>query len=97
MCGRLFAATDASTALSATRGIAACAAKFKYVASSIGYHSSFQSIGCFRIINVHLSSRRRGRRTEKRARDPTTKYSTPTRGTDDYELHKYWRARFEHV
>src|SRR5216683_4426177 len=44
MCGRLLAATDTCTALSATRGIAACAAKFKYVASSIGNHSFFQSI-----------------------------------------------------
>src|SRR2546430_810805 len=39
MCGRLLAATDTCTALSATQGIAACAAKFKYVASSIGNHS----------------------------------------------------------
>ena len=54
MCGRIFAATDACTALSATRGIAACAAKFKYVASSIGNHSFFQSIDCFNVI-IQLS------------------------------------------
>src|SRR5580700_6383774 len=46
MCGRLFAATDSCTASSATRGIAACAAKFRYVASSIGNHSFFQLIDC---------------------------------------------------
>src|ERR1700676_1264281 len=87
MCGRLFAATDAWTALSATRGIAACAAKFKYVASSIGNHSSFQSIDCIVIICSQatcpacpISSSRRGRRVHKRARDPTTKYSTPITG-----------------
>src|ERR1700692_1031898 len=50
MCGRLLAATDACTAWSATRGIAACAAKFKYVASSIGNHSFFQSLDCIAII-----------------------------------------------
>src|SRR5213082_3883114 len=50
MCGRLLAATDTCTALSATQGIAACAAKFKYVASSIGNHSFFQSIDCFNVI-----------------------------------------------
>src|SRR5437763_16717049 len=50
MCGRIFAATDACTALSATRGTAAGAAKFKYVASSIGNHSFFQSIDCFNVI-----------------------------------------------
>src|SRR6267154_5496647 len=50
MCGRLLAATDNCTALSATRGIAACAAKFKYVTSSIGNHSFFQSIDCSVII-----------------------------------------------
>src|SRR5437868_15441507 len=54
MCGRIFAATDNCTALSATRGIAACAAKFKYVTSSIGNHSSFQSIDCFNVI-IQLS------------------------------------------
>ena len=37
-------------ALSATQGIAACAAKFKYVASSIGNHSFFQSLDCIVII-----------------------------------------------
>src|ERR1700683_1320618 len=55
LCVRLFAATDACTALSATRGIAACAAKFKYVASSIGSHSFFQSMGCFRVIRRYWS------------------------------------------
>src|SRR5204863_1552945 len=60
MCGRIFAATNACTALSATRGIAACAAKFKYVASSIGNHSSFQSIDCFRIIFRSVRSGSKG-------------------------------------
>src|SRR5437763_15853484 len=54
MCGRLFAARDNCTALSATRGIAACAAKFKYVASSIGNHSFSQSIDCFTNIGFLL-------------------------------------------
>src|SRR5437588_12840447 len=60
MCGRLLAATDTCTALSATRGIAACAAKFKYVASSIGNHSFFQSIDCFNVIFSSLCSRSKG-------------------------------------
>src|SRR6267142_6276438 len=50
ICGRIFAATEACTALRATRGIAACAAKFRYVTSSNGYHSFIQSIGCFRVM-----------------------------------------------
>jgi len=49
MCGRNFAASDNCTALSTTRGIAACDAKFKYVTSSIENHSFFRSIGRFRI------------------------------------------------
>src|ERR1041385_5659213 len=56
MCGRIFAATDACTALSATRGIAACAAKFKYVASSIGNHSFFQSLDCIVISGRHFAA-----------------------------------------
>src|ERR1051326_4848547 len=56
MCGRVFAATDNCTALSAMRGIAACAAKFKYVTSSIGNHSFFQSIDC--LGNIVLGYRR---------------------------------------
>src|SRR5579859_5143495 len=60
MCGRIFAATDNCTALSATRGITACAAKFKYVTSSIGNHSFFQSIDCFRTIFRSVRSGQRG-------------------------------------
>ncbi len=47
----------------------------------------FQSIDCIVIICSQatcpacpISSRRRGRRVDKRARDPTTKYSTPITG-----------------
>src|SRR5437588_12095756 len=60
MCGRLLAATDTCTALSATQGIAACAAKFKYVASSIGNHSFFQSIDGFNVIFNSLCSKSTG-------------------------------------
>jgi hypothetical protein len=60
MCGRIFAATDACTALSATRGTTACAAKFKYVASSIGNHSFFQSIERFSVIFSSVCSGSKG-------------------------------------
>src|SRR5256885_4771132 len=50
---------------SATRGIAACAAKFKYVTSSIGNHSYFQSIDCFRIIFRSSALGSKGDRSEE--------------------------------
>src|SRR6202171_3487544 len=75
MCGRIFAATDRCTALSATRGLAAWAAKFKYVASSIGNHSFFQSIDCFRVISSHQPRITRLSIIECRTRDCTIRAS----------------------
>src|SRR5579864_3014247 len=75
MCGRIFAAMDRCTALSATRGIAAWAAKFRYVASSIGNHSFFQSIDCFRVISSHQPRITRLSIIECRTRDCTIRAS----------------------
>jgi len=75
MCGCIFAAMDRCTALSATRGIAAWAAKFRYVASSIGNHLFFQSIDCFRVISSHQPRITRRSIIERRTRDCTIRAS----------------------
>ena len=72
MCGRYFRRNCIRcTAFSATRGIAAWAAKFKYVASSIGNHSFFQSIHCFRVISSHQPRIRACLLSKRRMRDCT--------------------------